>query len=89
MYLGWSVKGVREEVRWIKMKLLNREEAAGFLRISIRSLDRLASKGEIPYSKIGKKVVYSQTDLESYFRKMRIGNQAREAAKKIREAETA
>jgi len=71
------------------MKLLNREEAAEFLRVSVRSLDRLASKGEIPYSKIGKKVVYSQTDLESYFRKMRIGNQAREVAKKIREAETA
>ena len=71
------------------MNLLNRQEAAKFLRISVRSLDRLAAKGEIPYSKIGKKVVYSQTDLESYFRKMRIENQAREAAKKIREAETA
>ena len=71
------------------MKLLNRDEAAEFLRISMRSLDRLAARGEIPYSKIGKKVVYSQTDLESYFRKMRIGNQAREGAKIVRKAESA
>ena len=52
------------------MNLLNRTEAAKFLRISLRKLDQLAAEGEIPYSKLGigkrARVVYRQEDQEEY-----------------------
>jgi len=48
------------------MKLLTRPETAKFLRISLRKLDQLAAEGDIPYAKIGGRVVYREEDLLKY-----------------------
>ena len=53
-----------------------RKEAADYLRISVRTLDSLAQKGEIPYSKLGNgiraRVVYQRKDLDAFLERMRI-----------------
>ena len=46
--------------------LLTREEAAQFLRISLRKLDDLASKGKIQYAKLDGRVLYREQDLVEY-----------------------
>ncbi len=52
------------------MELLTRPEAAKYLRLSIRKLDALASKGAIRCSKFGEgkraRVVYNKEDLDSF-----------------------
>ena len=58
------------------MELLNRKEAAEFLRVSQRKLDQLAADGDIPYSKMGSgiraRVVYDLKDLEDYVLRQKI-----------------
>jgi len=55
---------------------LTRKEAAEYLRISVRTLDKLAQDGEIPYSKLGKgvrgRVLYRQKDLDAYIERTKI-----------------
>lgn len=55
---------------------LTRKEAAEFLRISVRTLDKLAQDGEIPYSKLGNdsraRVVYQRKDLQGYIERTRV-----------------
>ena len=46
--------------------LLDRKAAARFLTIGLRTLDRLASEGEIPSTKIGGSVRFHVSDLEAY-----------------------
>jgi excisionase family DNA binding protein len=49
---------------------LTRKEAAEYLRISVRTLDKLAQDGDIPYSKLGNgsraRVVYQRKNLDAY-----------------------
>jgi excisionase family DNA binding protein len=67
---------------------LTRKEAAEYLRISVRTLDKLAKEGEIPYSKLGDgiraRVVYQHKDLDAYVERTRVD--PRSTARKILEA---
>ncbi len=53
-----------------KPRYLTRDEAADYLRISVRKLDQLAADGEIQYSKMGNgrrsRVLYRMEDLDQY-----------------------
>lgn len=50
------------------MQVLTRKEAAGFLKIPIKTLDYLVSTGQIPFSRIGKRNVrFSKERLGAYF----------------------
>ena len=55
---------------------LTRKEAAEYLRISVRTLDKLAQKGEIPYSKLGNgvraRVLYQQRTLDAYLERTQV-----------------
>lgn len=68
--------------------ILTRKEAAAYLRISVRTLDKLAQDGEIPYSKLGKglrsRVVYQRRDLDAYVERSRVDS--KRVARKILEA---
>ncbi len=49
------------------MQLLNRMEAAGFLAISPRTLEKWAVTGDgPPFYKLGGRVLYEQSDLEAW-----------------------
>lgn len=50
--------------------LLSRSDAATYLGISVRTLDRLAHAGKIPYvsDRPGARVRYLQRDLDNYIR---------------------
>lgn len=51
--------------------LLNRAQAAEYLGISVRSLDRRAHEGRIPYisDRPGARVLYSRDALDRYIKK--------------------
>ncbi|MBN2326545.1 MAG: excisionase family DNA-binding protein [Candidatus Omnitrophica bacterium] len=58
------------------VEYLTRREAAAYLRISVRLLDKKAAEGEIPYHKLGKgpncRVLFNFTDLKKYVEKCRV-----------------
>jgi len=53
----------------LQEKWLFPEEAAEFLDVSLRTLLRMRSRGDLAYSKIGQKVRYKQSDLIKCFNK--------------------
>jgi excisionase family DNA binding protein len=66
---------------------MNRKDAARHLTLSVRTLDKLAQEGEIPYWKLGSglrsRVVYQRKDLDAYVERMR--TDPRHVARKILE----
>ncbi len=46
--------------------LLTRQEAMDYLRISKRTLDNLMRKRDIPFIKIGKKVLFRKADIDAW-----------------------
>ncbi len=52
---------------------LDSKEAAEYLRISTRTLMNLCSRGEVPYSKFGRRNRYKLADLRSLLLKERRG----------------
>ncbi|PAW94637.1 hypothetical protein CKK33_14505 [Mucilaginibacter sp. MD40] len=55
----------------VKDDLLNLEEAAAFLKISEASLYTKVSRKEIPFSKPGKRLYFSRTELQEWISKAR------------------
>lgn len=53
-----------------KPRYLTRDEAADYLRISVRKLDQLAADGNISFAKMGtgkrSRVLYRSEDLDKY-----------------------
>lgn len=58
------------------VEFLTRQEAAHYLRISVRLLDQKAAQGEIVYYKLGNgptsRVLYKFEDLKRYIEKCRV-----------------
>jgi len=47
-------------------KILNREEAAEFLNLSISTLDRLVKTNSVPYARVGNRVLFSKFRLQDW-----------------------
>ena len=69
------------------MQLLNRMEAAGFLSISHRTLEKWAVTGDgPPFYKLGGRVLYDQSDLEDWIasrRRVSTSDPGQEAASHV------
>ena len=67
---------------------LTRKDAAEYLRISVRTLDKLAQSGEILFSKLGNgiraRVVYQRKELDAYLERTKVD--PRGTARRILEA---
>ena len=46
--------------------ILNREEASIFLGVSIRHIDNLIKRMDIPFSKSGRRTLFRRTDIDKY-----------------------
>ena len=46
-------------------ELLNREEAATMLRVSVRTVDRLIEAGELPAARVGRAVRVARADVQA------------------------
>lgn len=54
-------------------KYLRKDEAAGYMGCSVRFLGGLLAKGQVPYHRLGNKiVVFKRTDLDAYMQKRRV-----------------
>lgn len=53
-------------------KLLNRKQAADILGVSMATIIRLQSSGEIVFAKIGGSYKISETDLNAYYNRRKI-----------------
>ena len=53
-------------------KLLDRQDILQMLHISVRTLQYWRTKGILPYSKIGNKIFYRQSDVEEMLRKNKV-----------------
>lgn len=53
-------------------EILNKKEAAEFLRISISNLERLMKEKKIPHSKINGRVLFLKEDLLKWVKSKRI-----------------
>lgn len=52
--------------------VLNKKGAAEFLKMSVSNIDRLIQKKEIPYSKVGKRVLFLKEDLINWIKSNRV-----------------
>jgi len=53
-------------------EVLDKKETSEFLKMSVSNIDRLIRKKEIPYSKVGKKVLFLKEDLILWLKEKRI-----------------
>lgn len=54
--------------------LYNIEETSKFLRISVSTLYRWVHKKEIPFVKLGGKLLFSQEEIQEYIKKNSVSN---------------
>ena len=54
--------------------LYNIEETSKFLRISVSTLYRWVHKKEIPFVKLGGKLLFSQDEVQEYIKKNSVSN---------------
>ena len=52
--------------------VLDKRGAAQFLKMSVSNVDRLIQKKDIPYSKVGKKVLFLKEDLICWLKQKRV-----------------
>lgn len=57
----------------LKFEWLNSEEAAKFLRISVKALRNMTSNGQLPYYKLGRRNRYRKDELETLLRSQKRG----------------
>ena len=55
----------RAEIK-LSERWLNSEEVAELLSVSMRTLQEIRGRAELPFSQVGKKMYYKATDVESY-----------------------
>jgi excisionase family DNA binding protein len=51
---------------------MNNQEAIEYTGLSLRSLEAYRSKGELPYHKVGAKVVFKSADLDGFMARFRV-----------------
>jgi excisionase family DNA binding protein len=51
---------------------MSKKEAAIYVSMSSRSLDNYRAKGELPFHKVGEKVVFMRSDLDAFMASWRI-----------------
>lgn len=59
--------------RSLKTEWLNSEEAASFLRISVKALRNMTSNGRLPFYKLGRRNRYRRVELESILHSQKRG----------------
>lgn len=62
--------------------ILSRSEAADYLRISVRHLDRLAQSGEVEAAPIDGRIVYLRADLLRYVEECKTRRRREEAERR-------
>lgn len=53
-------------------KLLTKQEAIEYLRISMNTLYRLMKSGELPYIKLERKVLFKKEDIDKFIESKRV-----------------
>jgi excisionase family DNA binding protein len=48
------------------MAVFNKREAAQYLRVSVETVDRFRDQGKLAFSKIGKRVIFTQKHLDEF-----------------------
>ena len=51
---------------------MNMKEAAGYISMSIRSIEKFRAEGELPYHKVGGKVILKKSDLDAFMARHRV-----------------
>ena len=53
-------------------EFMNKKEAAKYISMSSRSLDNYRSVGDLPFHKIGAKIIFKKSDLDAFMANWRI-----------------
>jgi len=53
-------------------EVFDKKSASSYLKMSVSNIDRLIQKREIPYSKVGKKVLFLREDLLNWLKMKRV-----------------
>ena len=61
--------GAKAKKRSAEMRIYNRQEAADYLRISTRTLDRRVAENKIPCGRDGRTQFFLETDLDAYVKR--------------------
>ena len=67
--LNKKLTEIRNDNQMIKEKWLSSEEAAEFLKVSKKTLQRYRDAGKLAYSKDGRSIRYKKSDLIKYLNK--------------------
>lgn len=62
----------RPENLTVKSGFVSKRAAANYCSLSPRSLDYARERGDLPYHKVGKKVVFQMKDLEDFMKRYRV-----------------
>ena len=55
-----------------KDRLLTKDEAAKYLRISVTTLGRMIRQREIPHIKLGRRVLFKMSDIDKYLESKKV-----------------
>lgn len=47
-------------------EVFSKKQAAAFLKVSVETVNRNLKSGKLPYRKIGKRVVFTESDLAAF-----------------------
>jgi excisionase family DNA binding protein len=50
----------------IVSEVFSKKQAAAFLKVSVETVNRNLKSGKLPYRKIGKRVVFTESDLAAF-----------------------
>lgn len=59
-------------VERIEPAYLAKRDASNYAAISPRQLDRVKARGDLPYYRVGQKVVFAVADLDRYMKRFRV-----------------
>lgn len=59
------IRNITNEIKYEKT-ILNRKEASDYLGVSIRHLDNLMSKRMIPFSRLGRRIIFRKIDIDKF-----------------------
>ncbi len=66
------MKTIIEKTEQLKNAFMTKRAAAGYCALSPRFLDYARERGDLPFHKVGKKVVFQVKDLDAFMAEYRV-----------------
>jgi excisionase family DNA binding protein len=73
LHVLYSANTMREVIQAVEQQYLTKAQAQTYTGLSERSLDYARERGELPFIKYGKRVLFKRGDLDTWMERHRAG----------------